>query len=371
MRDFLNLIAVNLLRHKLRSLFGICGIAFGVASVIAVLSIVLGAIGMFQRILGNETQALVFERNVSDLFFSSVNRTQLRGIEGVKGVSRADPILFGIVSSEGHPVVTCFGVQAENPRITKARWLEGNVGHFGMQPETVYLGKRAARFMNAHLGETVPIGNGHFTVGGVLETENGFEDGGVFMPLETAQTFFHREGLCSVIALRIADDDRVEEVLEAVNAHYPELLALPNAEFEKSYSQFRILSMMAWGVGICTFLLGGLGVANTMLMSVFSRVREIAVLRVCGFSKSQVAFLVVGESLTLAFIGLVLGSVGGFVLVHAMTQIDLFQGYIQTALSWSIFLGVIALTLFTSLASALYPALFAAHIEPVRALAYE
>ena len=61
---------------------------------------------------------------------------------------------------------------------------------------------------------------------------------------------------------------------QAVVAAYPGLLALENREFNQSYTQFQILHYTAWAVGLCAFLLGGLGVANTMLLSVFSRIRK-------------------------------------------------------------------------------------------------
>ena len=70
--SFYKLIFVNLSRHRTRALIGSTGIAFGVAAMLTVISIVLGAIEMFERILSNDSHYLVFERNVSDLFFSSV-----------------------------------------------------------------------------------------------------------------------------------------------------------------------------------------------------------------------------------------------------------------------------------------------------------
>ena len=56
------------------------------------------------------------------------------------------------------------------------------------------LGERAAEFLTAGLGDHVPIGHATFHVVGILKTANGFEDGGVFMPLASAQAFFHKEG---------------------------------------------------------------------------------------------------------------------------------------------------------------------------------
>ena len=67
---FLALIYTNLRRHKLRALLGVAGISFGVAAMLTILAIVHGAIGMFERILAVDSQYLVFEKNVSDLFLA-------------------------------------------------------------------------------------------------------------------------------------------------------------------------------------------------------------------------------------------------------------------------------------------------------------
>src|SRR3954471_3548575 len=144
---FLVLVLVNLRRHKLRALIGVAGISFGVAAMLTILSIVNGAIGMFERILAVDSHYLVFEKNVSDLFFSSVTGEQLAALRRMPQVESAQPLLFGLVSSPGHPVVTCFGLEAGNPRLTKASWRHGRPEDFGKTANGVWLGTRAAEFM--------------------------------------------------------------------------------------------------------------------------------------------------------------------------------------------------------------------------------
>ena len=53
----------------------------------------------------------------------------------------------------------------------------------------------------------VQIGHATFHVIGILKTANGFEDGGVFMPLASAQSFFHKEGTSSVITIKLRNKD--------------------------------------------------------------------------------------------------------------------------------------------------------------------
>jgi putative ABC transport system permease protein len=173
---FLKLIVTNLRRHRVRSFICIAGIAFSVAAMLTVVTVLQGAIGMFSGILSSDSEIIVFERNVSDLFFSNVPAAALEEISRWPMVAHADPVLFGIVSSSDHPVVTCFGVTAGDARIRKAGWTAGDRLAFAQHSDDVVLGERAAEFLGAKLGDRVPIGHGIFHVIGILKTANGFED---------------------------------------------------------------------------------------------------------------------------------------------------------------------------------------------------
>jgi len=368
---FLALIFINLRRHRLRALIGVAGIGFGVAAMLTILSIVNGAIGMFERILAVDSHYLVFEKNVSDMFFSSVTDEQVAAVRGMPQVEAAHPLLFGLVSSGDRPVITCFGLGADNPRLARARWIHGRLAEFGHVPGGIWLGARAAEFLQAKPGDKIEVGHGEFTVAGIFQTENGFEDGGVFLPLKEAQAFFSREGISSIVAIKLRDETQGAAFKAAVAAAHPKLIALENREFNQSYTQFKILNLTAWAVGLCAFLLGGLGVANTMLLSVFSRIREIAVLRVCGFSQRQVAALIFGEAAAIATLGLVAGLTLGYGALFALEQTPLLQGYVQAIVKPGMLVGIVATALFTAVAGAIYPAQFAARIQPAEALRYE
>ena len=64
-------------------------------------------------------------------------------------VAHADPVLFGIVSSADHPIITCFGVTADDARIRKAAWIAGDRADFAQHDDDVVLGARAAEFLSA------------------------------------------------------------------------------------------------------------------------------------------------------------------------------------------------------------------------------
>ena len=367
----LSLVVTNLVRHRLRASIGVAGIAFGVAAMLTILALVRGAIGMFEHILTTDSDYVVFEKNVSDLFFSSVPKAEVEQIAALSTVAESHANLIGIVSSPGYPVITCFGLEATDPRLSQGTWIAGTRERFGAEPNGVVLGSRAAGFLGANPGGNVAIGAKVLRVDGVLKAPNGFEDGGVFMPIGEAQAYFHRAGMASVVAVRLRNPGSGAEFEAAVSKSFPGLVAMKDREFSSTYNSFRILRATSWGVGICVFVLGGLGVANTMLLSVFSRIREIAILRVCGFSSFQVALLILLESAVLALAGLVIGGIIGGLALELLPRVPAFQGYLQASVAPASIIGVIALAIVTAGLGALYPALFAAKIQPAEALRYE
>jgi putative ABC transport system permease protein len=368
---FFKLILTNLLRHRIRSLISVAGIAFSVAAMLTIVTVLQGAVGMFSGILSSDSQIIVFEKNVSDLFFSSVPTDALQSIASWRIVQHADPVLFGIVSSSDHPIITCFGITANDARLRKATWIQGNIGDFGRQTNGVVLGQRAAEFMSAAPGANVQIGHGSFLVIGIIKTANGFEDGGVFMPLTAAQAFFHKEGSSSVITVKLQRKEDIADFKTMVRRSFPNLVALEDDEFTRSYSQFKILKATAWAVGACGLLLGGLGVANTMIMSVFTRIREIAILRVNGFSNGQIGMMIFGESAIVSVLGAIVGLIIGALFLFALRLIPALHGYVDTSVQVAVVATVILLALLTGLAGALYPASYAMRIRAVEALRFE
>ena len=147
--------------------------------------------------------------------------------------------------------------------------------------------------------------------------------------LRSAQAFFHKNGTSSVLLIKLKNRNDQAAFKAQVKQQYPTLIALEDEEFNRSYSQFKILKATAWAVGGAGVLLGGLGIANTMIMSVFTRIREIAILRVNGFSNGQIASLIFGESGAVSLAGALLGLVMGACAIVALKLIPALHGYVD------------------------------------------
>lgn len=365
------MIFTNLRRHRVRTAIGAIGIALGVATMLSVVGILGGAVKMFERILRSDSELVVFERNVSDLFFSNVPIELVSELKSQKFVKDAQPVLFAIIAAPNRPVVTCFGISPTDGRLKKGEWLFGKISDFHEDGNGVVLGERAADFLNAKIGGTIELGQSEYIVAGIVRMENGFENGGVFMPIETCQKAFHKEGVCSVVTVALADGHEAAEVKHWMNVNHQGLTPLENEEFSNSYSQFKIMKITAWVVGGCAFLLGGLSVTNTMILSVFGRIKELAIARVCGFSRGQIARMIFGESLLISAIGIIAGwllSKGVLMILRAIPQL---QGYIEPNIGLTELLGASALAILTALIGALYPAWYAAKLNPAAALRFE
>ena len=367
----LRLIFITLRRHRVRTVIGAAGIALGVATMLSVVGLLGGAVKMFERILRSDAEMVVFEKNVSDLFFSNVDVTIADELAKQPFIKSVQPVLFSIVATPDRPVVTCFGIRPEDGRLRKGTWLQGSAENFRHDSDGIVLGERAADFLKVKAGEKVALGQHSYPVIGIVQLENGFENGGVFMPLTLCQKAFRKEGFASILSVALAKGHEPKEVKDWVDQHQPRLTALENDEFSKSYSQFKILKTTAWVVGGCAFLLGGLSVTNTMILSVFSRIKELAITRVCGFSRRQVVAMIFGESVLVSVFGMLLGWFLSGSGLWLLREVPALQGYIEPRIGWQELLGALALAAITAILGAIYPAWYAARLKPASALRYE
>jgi putative ABC transport system permease protein len=350
---------------------GATGIALGVATMLSVVGLLGGAVKMFERILRSDSEIVVFEKNVSDLFFSNVDVTVANELKELTFVKDAQPVLFSIITAPDRPVVTCFGIRASDARLKKGTWINGSADGFTDDGRSVVLGERAADFLKANAGDSVALGQAIYPVAGVVRMENGFENGGVFMPLASCQAAFHKEGVCSVITVALADHAESSAVKDWIHEHHEALIAMENEEFSRNYSQFKIMKTTAWVVGACAFLLGGLSVANTMILSVFSRIKELAIARVCGFSRGQIARMIFGESLLVSTIGTLAGWGLSSAGLWLLAKIPMLQGYVEPRIGWQEVSAAMSLAALTAIIGALYPAYYAARLKPAEALRFE
>jgi putative ABC transport system permease protein len=141
---------------------------------------------------------------------------------------------------------------------------------------------------------------------------------------------------------------------------------------------FLIMNSLLGAVGAIALIVAGLGIINTMVMSILERQREIGIMKAIGGSEQEIRMIFFVEVSVIGFVGAILGLVLGWLVtrvagVVVSTQIipdgvepiNLFYFPL-----WLIF-GAVAFAMLISLAAGLYPAARAARIDPVRALRHD
>jgi len=238
----------------------------------------------------------------------------------------------------------------------------------------VVLGSVAAERLGVReVSGTQPVwlGGRWFTVIGIL---NLFElapdlDRSVFIGHPAAETYLDHENLPSRILVRVnpAKVDQMMTVLAATaNPQFPEevLVDKPTDALEAQEAADRTLTALLLGLGAVSLIVGGVGIANIMVISVLERRSEIGLRRALGATRRHVALQFLSEALLLG----AMGGVGGVLLGIAITAIYANLKGWTTLVPPTAMIGGVAASLLIAGIAGLYPASRAARLSPTEAL---
>ena len=145
-----------------------------------------------------------------------------------------------------------------------------------------------------------------------------------------------------------------------------------SSEFAQNTDDIASMQAAAGAIGMLALIVGGIVVANTMIMSIYERTREIGTLRALGWPGKRILSQIMQESLLLCLLSAILGSVGAVLFLSGVSSIP-FAGGAMLRPAWEprTFVTAIALALVLGLLGGFYPAWRASKLQPVEALRYE
>nr|BFE81838.1 hypothetical protein GCM10020093_044390 [Planobispora longispora] len=220
-------------------------------------------------------------------------------------------------------------------------------------------------------GDQVWIAGQWWTVVGVLEPSTLAPeiDRSVLVGFEAARRHLGSEGNPTTLYVR-SDDASVAAVRDAlprtVNPENPEEVEVsrPSDALEAKAAADGAFTNLLLGVGAVALLVGGVGVANTMVISVLERRREIGLRRSLGATRGQVRSQFLAESLLLSGMGGVAGAALGAAVTVGYAAVRDLPAVVP---AWAL-AGGLAATLIVGTAAGIYPAARAARMSPTLAL---
>ncbi len=290
----------------------------------------------------------------------------LDGLDGIDQVLRisADQVKF---EDEVHDV------SVFDPGTVDANYAFDTDPDIATVGDGVFIGP-AIQEQGVKVGDTVlldgPARDLSLTVTGLYNRPN---DGDFFVSWDTGEQLL---GTVQAFALYATVDGRevadVKADLTDALADYPTVLVAEPSELVKAVNQLVTLL-----IGIISGLLGTslviaiLGIANTLLLSVTERTREVGLLRAIGLGRRKVAGMITLESVVMALFGTVLGMILGTSLGVALLTALKSEGFTSIVVPWA-WLGLYAvLAIIAGVVAAIWPARRASKLNILDAIASE
>jgi len=316
----LAVIGSNLIRRPARTALTAIGIALGVATIVALLSVTSG----LKRSAGDlihlgDADIGIFQSGVADPTSSLLPDSLGNRIRRTPGVQAATPLLLIIEGINPQPSAIVFGMDPDGFVAHREVYLKGRFPG----PGQVSLGNRLAGQLHAGVGSRVKVKGKPFTVSGIYQSGTFFEDSGATMALKTTQSLARRLGEATTVAVVLRPGTRTASVRRAILRANPDLQAIASPDdAARAGGNSQLIGKAVVVIVVLALIIGGIAVANTMAMAVLERQREFALMATIGWSPTRVAVLVLGEgvgvSLIGAALGLLLGVVGAGLLVDAL-----------------------------------------------------
>ncbi|MFZ3382453.1 MAG: ABC transporter permease [Candidatus Methanoperedens sp.] len=410
--DIFKLSLSHVRKSKMRSWLTIIGIVIGVAAIVAIISIGEGMQASVQKSLGSLGADLI---TVSPGYSratgmggghgpegggaSTVNLTDkdLNAIKQVSGVLYA----YGMVSGRSDMILGTEKTSVSISGVDTAVWrsivtTELESGRY-LQPgdsNAVVIGYSLAHTVFLQpitQNRPITIGGKTFKVVGIFAQSGGFggTDYAVYMPADSARdviTETVERNQFSSITVKITDQNMAEIVktdIETklmasrhVNSRTRDFTVTAFASIQQQISSVtQAITLFLGAIAAVSLLVGAVGIANTMFMSVMERTRQIGLLKALGATDTEVMKLFLIESGLFGVVGGVIGITLGVLISVLISSIGLSiagpGGAMTTVIPPSLIIFALAFSIIVGVLSGVMPARNAAKMNPVDALRFE
>lgn len=362
----LKLIYSNLIQRPTRTLVSILAVSLGVVLVLVSVGLSHGQLSEHAdrtMAIGGE---LMLQPTDGSLFFalnSGALPVRLGHLaEEVQGVEAVTPILTKFLGDKFHII---FGVDPEsflkvNRTLTLLR------GRMFAEPFEAVIDTDYARSRGLDVGDTLDLLAHEFTISGVYREGTGSR---VMIPLPTLQDLNGTPDRATVFFIRLSPGASVEEVEGRLKQRFEHYRIVRTSELRELVVETTpVFREFLTAVVLVSVAISFLIILLAMYGTITERTREIGVLKSLGASKAYIIRLIVKEALLICGLGVAVG----FILTSLAIRLILMTFPSMPVLitpTWQLVAALMAIAGGTL--GALYPAVKAAQLDPVKALGYE
>ena len=361
----------NLWRAKVRSAMTVLGVAAGVALFVAITAIttdlraqIAGAAQAY------DLEIVVYERRAPSPITSRMTPAQMAQLREAFG-DAVTPLVVGSMNEAWNPYALVTG--AEPAFIARMPLTAGLP--LADEPDTVLLGDIAAQRLGLKPGQHLTLGGRPYRVRGIFRSGSRTFDGGVLARIEDVQALFSQPGVPPYYSMGVMASppgQPAARLIAEVHERFPALRAVPGAEFAGALRMVRVVEAFVTTISVIALACTALVVANTLVMAVAERTREIGILMAIGWPAWRVLRMLLGESLLLCLLGAAAGNALGLALLHAVNRLESVGfGWIPAHVPAVVVLESLLLTAGVAVVALVGPALVLARLQPLAALRHE
>ena len=335
---FLRFAFKNILRHKVRSILTLVGIAASIAVLFSIISFNRG----FERGLSEELErtgihfmvvpagcphkvaSLVLHGSVIPQF---IDIKVIEDIKKVGGIELISPMLTSqLPNHKKERLDLVYGMEMSHITRLKPNWqIEGSIP---ARDEEIIIGYEIAAHDNIKIGDTInyliDYSNHSFKVSGILQRTGGQDDAFVYMPIKAMQAIINRPEGVTTIGVRVSDPTRLSQITDKLYGYIPGIQIVTMSEVISSISALassaKVLSL---SMAVIAILISAVGVMNSILMSIFERTHEIGMMRAIGASKTDIFRIIIKETTLLTISGGIIG------VILAMLTAGIIEGFVR------------------------------------------
>jgi putative ABC transport system permease protein len=283
------------------------------------------------------------------------------GIKDEGDIATIAPKLYMNTKVNGTSLIVV-GVDPQEERQLKTWWIVSQ-GKYLEAPDEALLGATVAELLKFNIGDKITLNGGEVTIAGILEETGSNEDYQVFIPMETAQKAFDKEGLVSLIDVRaLCSACPTADIASSINENIPGVRAVAVKQIaETEMGMLEKISKFLFALAAITLAVGCFSVVNTMMTSVHERIKDIGIMKAVGASRNQIMKIFLYEAIIVGVAGGLLGYLAGTLLAYIVGPLIL--GGVAVTYVPQYFLPSLALATLIAVIASVYPAFRASKIK--------